>query len=149
MRATTDSAVVSRGGAAMTLNPRHYAMLHDASAISDTVIHQRGYQSLARPADLRDLGFNTAQARTAPALAIPVWSVHGQQTGWQIRPDSPRQFKDGTLAKYETPKNGRVSLDIHPSVQPLRGDPTVPLWVTEGIRKGDALASQGACAVAL
>src|SRR6266566_2814203 len=133
----------------MMITPHHYAMLHDGSAISDTVIRQRGYQSLTRPDDLLDLGFSKVQARTAPALAIPLWDVHGQQGGWQIRPDSPRQFKDGTVAKYETPKGGRVSLDVHPDVQPALGDPSVALWVTEGVRKGDALASQGACCIAL
>lgn len=29
------------------------------------------------------------------------------------------------------------------------GDPAIPLWVTEGIKKGDALASHGACVIAL
>jgi len=133
----------------MHLSPQHYTMLHEQSAISETVIRQRGYRSLTRPDDLRDLGFSKAQARMAPVLAIPLWDVHGQQTGWQIRPDSPRQGKDGKVFKYETPKGGRVSLDVHPSVQPLLGDPATPLWVTEGIRKGDSLVSHGACAIAL
>src|SRR5207248_2425674 len=68
------------------LTPDHYAMLHTDSAIADEVITSRGYCSLAHPDDLRDLGFSKTQARTAPALAIPLWDVHGQQTGWQIRP---------------------------------------------------------------
>src|SRR2546421_427024 len=90
------------------LTSAHYAMLHDASAIRDEVITARGYRSLVHPEDLQDLGFSKAQARTAPALAIPLWDVHGHQTGWQIRPDSPRQFHDGTIGKYETPKGGKV-----------------------------------------
>ncbi len=133
----------------MTLDPRHYAMLHDASAIADPIIRQRGYQSLAHPGDLIDLGFSKAQARTAPVLAIPLWDVHGQQTRWQIRPDSPRQGKDGKLFKYETPKGGRVSLDVHPSIQPLLGNPTAPIWIVEGVRKGDCLVSHGQCTIAL
>jgi hypothetical protein len=133
----------------MPLTSDHYHMLHVESAIADTVITARGYQSLDNPDDLRDLGFTKTQARTAPVLAIPLWDVHGQQADWQIRPNSPRQFKDGTVAKYETPKGGRVSLDVHPSVQPLLGDPSTPLWITEGVRKGDALVSHGACTIAL
>ena len=78
----------------------------------------------------------------------------GTQDGWQIRPDKPRTTKDKKknirkAAKYETPFEGQVSLDVHPRVQPLLGDPRVPLWVTEGVKKGDALASRGACAIAL
>jgi P4 family phage/plasmid primase-like protien len=133
----------------MSLSTHHHTMLHNESAIADAIITMRGYRSLAHPDDLRDLGFSKAQARTAPVLLIPLWDVFGQQTGWQIRPDSPRQGKDGRLIKYETAKGGRVMLDVHPNVQSLLADPAVPLWVSEGVRKGDSLASRGACAIAL
>src|SRR5205823_10557872 len=88
------------------------------------------------------------QARTAPVLAIPLWDVTGHQTGWQIRPDTP-PVVDGKVWKYLTPKGGRNMLDVHPSVQQHLGNPAVPLWITEGTKKGDSLVSQGACAVAL
>ena len=74
----------------MNLATHHYTMLHSDSAIAEEVITARGYCSVSHPDDLRDLGFSKAQARTAPVLAIPLWDVHGEQTGWQIRPDSPR-----------------------------------------------------------
>ena len=112
-------------------------------------MRQRGYQSLLQPEDLIDRGFSKAQAKTAPALGIPLWNVHGERHGWQIRPDSPRQMKDGKVNRYELPKGDRLILDVHPSVQPLIGDPHEPLWITEGVRKGDALASQGVCTIAL
>lgn len=133
----------------MILKDAHRQMLVEGSAIALPLIQQRGYQSLPQPEDLIDRGFSKAQAKTAPALGIPLWDVHGQQHGWQIRPDAPRQTKNGEVFKYELPKGARLILDTHPSVQPLLGDPTVPLWITEGIKKGDALASQGACAIAL
>jgi Domain of unknown function (DUF3854) len=133
----------------LALTPEHHAMLAHKSAITDEVIAERGYRSLVHPDDLRDLGFSKAQARTAPALAIPLWDVHGEQAGWQIRPDCPRVTKDGKVIKYENPKGCRVSLDVHPSMHALLGDPAVPLWITEGVKKGDALASRGACTIAL
>jgi len=133
----------------MSLANHHYTMLHEGSAIADAVIKARGYQSLPQPEDLIDRGFSKAQAKAAPALGIPLWDVHGQQNGWQIRPDSPRVTKLGKVIKYENRTGGRVSLDVHPSMQSLLGDPTVSLWITEGVKKGDALASQGACAIAL
>ncbi len=133
----------------MTLHPRHYTMLHHDSAIADEVIRVRGYRSLAQPDDLIDLGFSKAQARTAPGLAVPLWNVHGEAHGWQIRPDCPRQGKDGKVYKYETIKGGRITLDVHPSMQPLLGNPSEPLWITEGVRKADALTSRGACTIAL
>jgi hypothetical protein len=132
----------------MLLTPEHRTMLHDGSAIALELIQQRGYQSLDQPADLIDRGFSKAQAKTAPALGIPLWDVHGQRHGWQIRPDAPRQMADGKVNKYETPAKGHNILDVHPHVQPLLADPTVPLWITEGVKKGDSLVSHGACAIA-
>jgi hypothetical protein len=75
-------------------------MLRTESGITDEIIARRGYRTIDDPWDLQDLGFSKAQARTAPALAIPLWNVHGQQVSWQIRPDSPRQLKDGKVVKY-------------------------------------------------
>ena len=40
-------------------------------------------------------------------------------------------------------------LDVHPQVRSKLGDPKVPLWVTEGVKKGDALVSHGCITVAL
>ena len=133
----------------LLLNAAHLQQLTEGSGLPESIIQERGYQSLPQPEDLIDRGFSKAQARTAPALGIPLWDVHGQRRGWQIRPDAPRQMRDGKVFKYELPKGERLILDVHPSVQPLIGDPTVPLWITEGVKKGDALASQGACTIAL
>ena len=133
----------------LLLTPKHWQMLTQASAIAPALVQQRGYQSLAQPADLIDWGFSKEQAKTAPVLGIPLWDVHGKQHGWQIRPDAPRLMNNGKVFKYELPKGDRLILDVHPSVQPRIGDPHEPLWVTEGVRKGDALASQGVCALAL
>jgi hypothetical protein len=131
------------------LTPEHYGMLHTGSAIADPIIKARGYQSLPQPEDLIDRGFSKAQAKAAPALGIPLWDVHGKRHGWQMRPDAPRQFKDGKVGKYEMPRGDHLILDVHPHAHPLLADPTTPLWITEGTRKGDALVSQGACTIAL
>src|SRR5215208_4572849 len=40
-------------------------------------------------------------------------------------------------------------LDVHPFGREMLSDPTVPLFITEGIKKGDALVSRKLCAVAL
>ena len=42
-----------------------------------------------------------------------------------------------------------MALDMHPLVKDKAGDPKTPLLITEGIKKGDALASHGLCTVAL
>jgi hypothetical protein len=103
----------------MTLSAQHFQQLTQGSGIAEAIIATRGYQSLTHPDDVRDLGFSKTQARTAPVLAIPLWDVHGQQTGWQIRPDSPRLTTQGKVIKYENPKGSTLHLDIHPSMHPL------------------------------
>jgi hypothetical protein len=120
----------------MTLTPDHLKKLHEERSIALALIQQRGYQSLPQPEDLIDRGFSKAQAKAAPALGIPLWDVHGQRHGWQMRPDCPRQFHSGRLAKYEIPTGEHLILDVHPSVQPLLGNPQEPLWITEGVPKG-------------
>ena len=66
-----------------------------------------------------------------------------------MRPDEPRRFPDGRIAKYEMPGKERVCLDVPPTVREHIGNPKIPLFITEGIKKGDALASRGACVVSL
>mgnify|MGYP001589048874 CR=1 FL=1 len=131
------------------LAPEHATMLQQGSGIASGLLTQRGYVTFTRYDDLRERGFSRTQAEAVPGLGIPLWNVHGQQEGWQVRPDTPRMDGKGKLVKYETPRGSHVSLDVHPLVQPLLGDPTQPLWITEGVKKGDALASHGACAIAL
>src|SRR5262249_33116528 len=81
-------------------------------------------------------------------LGIPLWDVHGQRHGWQIRPEAPRQMAGGKVNKYETPAKDHNILDVHPRVQAQLKDPGIPLWITEGVKKGDSLVSHGACALA-
>lgn len=120
-----------------------------ASAILPQLVSQRGYLTLTEHGQLRERGYSEAQSYQVPCLGIPLWGVDSQQHGWQIRPDHPRIDNKGKPRKYETPRGARLSLDVHPAVQPLLNDPAVALWITEGVKKGDALASQGCCAVAL
>jgi hypothetical protein len=129
-----------------SLNRKHLQNLTQGSGLLETNMQRRGWRTDTDPAALLALGFSKSQARLVPTLTIPLWNVHGQQTGWMIRPDSPRMIK-GRVAKYEPPKGAHNILDIHPSVQPLLDDPHVPLWLTEGVKKGDALADRGACAI--
>ena len=130
------------------LSHAHHAHLA-ASAILDEVVERRGYMTITTYQQLTERGFSSVQSRHAPGLGIPLWTVEGEQQGWQFRPDTPRVDRQGKMIKYETPYKGRLSLDIHPMVQPLIGLPEVPLWITEGVKKGDALGSFGCCALAL
>ncbi len=51
--------------------------------------------------------------------------------------------------KYETPSRSRMHLDVPPSARGAIGNPAATLMITEGVRKGDAGATQGMCCIAL
>jgi hypothetical protein len=127
---------------------QHLALLN-VSAIDPEVIRERGYFSATTRIELRRLGFSDKQARV-PALVIPLWSVRGEIEGYQSRPDSPRMDpRRGRAVKYETAAGKSVLLDVPPRVRPQLGDPSIPLWVTEGARKADSAATKGLCCLSL
>jgi len=140
------------------LDPSHLVALH-ASAITDEVIFTRGYRTVRSNDELQKFGFAPAQCK-APGLLLPVHTTDGGNGLAVYRPDNPRVLEDrskrnpdGThpckVLKYEFPKGESMRLDCPPKCQPLLGDPSVALWITEGQKKADALASAGLCAIAL
>ena len=129
------------------LNEAHQRMLLRGSGISPEVVAARGYRTVATKAELRVLGFAGPQSNP-PGLLVPIHSPAGEVVNYQFRPDRPR-ISDGRPVKYETPKGSRMALDVHPFAREGLGDPSSPLWITEGIKKGDALVSRGLCVVTL
>jgi hypothetical protein len=130
-----------------SLAAHHRTMLVQESSIKPKVIEARGYRTVETKAELERLGFGRAQ-RNVPGLLLPIYAPGGGISLYQFRPDEPR-IKDGRPVKYETPGGSRMALDVHPFAREKLGDPTAPLFITEGIKKGDALVSRGLCAVAL
>jgi hypothetical protein len=147
------------------LSPEHLNLIV-RSAIAPEVARLRGYRTITTKAELRRYGFGKNQQIT-PTLLIPLYDVTGKFAGYhQHRPDSPR-VKDGKPIKYETLAKMRMVLDIHPFLSrkrvkstpdeagldvmepPLIADPSIPLLITEGVRKADAAVSIGLCCVAL
>ena len=135
--------------ATATLLPQHAALVR-ASAISAEVAQERGYFTATTIADLKRYGFAEPQCRV-PALGLPVWTVDGPIGLYQARPDDPRvDTKNGKPIKYETASGALMRLDVPPRARRFLGDPTTPLWITEGIRKADSAVSNGIdCCLAL
>ena len=134
------------------LLPHHLQQLTDASGIALEIITARGYRSIhgsGSYTELKALGFGKAQCRLSPGLLVPLLGVDGQTVLDQFRPDTPRLGKDGKPIKYETPAKAGMRLDFGVDQRELLADPKVPLWITEGIKKGDALRTQGQCVVTL
>ena len=143
----------------LAVSPEHLTMLQN-SAINEDVIRSRGYRTIANVQDLKELGFSPSQFRV-PGLLLPLHTTDGKIGLYVYRPDNPRVFEDkkkgrnpdGTypnkVIKYEIPKGAGIRLDCPPICRLQLGDPSVPLWITEGQKKADALASKGLCAIAL
>jgi len=141
------------------LSPHHLAALKDESAISDDVIAARGYATVTDKNELTHLGFAPSQCRV-PGLLLPLYTTDGQNGLYVYRPDNPRVIEarskrepDGRyknrVIKYEFPKGQSMRVDCPPVCQPMLANPQIPLWITEGQKKADALASLGLCAIAL
>lgn len=131
----------------VALAPHHLAMLAEGSGIDLKTIQARGYRSLESGDDdvLASLGYLDHQIRF-PGLLIPCYAPGSTEpTHWTYRPDSPLDPK----RKYEVPKGQKKRLDVHPRVQHLIADPTVELWVAEGVKKGDSAVSHGLVTVAV
>src|SRR5215207_5218976 len=123
-------------------------MLFEDSCLSARVAVKRGYRTVTHKAELERLGFGRNQ-RNVPALLVPIYGPTGEISLYQSRPDEPRINKRGKPVKYETPVGASMALDVHPFYRGRLGDPNTPLFITEGVKKGDALASCGLCAIAL
>jgi hypothetical protein len=76
------------------------------------------------------------------AMAFPVrrLGVDGA-SAWVLRPDLPRTNAKGKPVKYEYPAGTPNLLDVLPQYRAALSDPAIPLWVTEGAKKADALAA--------
>ena len=127
--------------------PHHQRALLEESGISPQVVLDRCYCAVNTKAELERLGFSKTQ-QLIPALLIPMYSPAGELVTHQIKSDCPRK-RDGKVVKYETPAGTKVCLDVHPSQVGRVKDPSIPLWITEGVKKGDCLVSHGQCAVVL
>ena len=127
--------------------PQHAELLA-ASAIHPDVARERGYVSADTKAQLQRYGFEGYQ-RKAPGLVVPLHRADGSVFGYQLRPDKPRVTKAGTVIKYETPAGQRNGIDVPPGIGDSLGDPSAPLFVTEGSRKADSAVSAGLACIAL
>jgi Domain of unknown function (DUF3854) len=123
------------------LSAEHLEMLEVESSISREYIAGRGYYTASRRADVPEV-FKGKQRRLG--LVIPTFSPSGA-TGFRLRPNV--RILPGR--KYEQPHGVSSILDVHPFNLERVQDPQVELWVTEGEKTGDSLASRGECVVSI
>src|SRR5215203_3951205 len=121
------------------------------SAIDPVVAWERGYYLEKTKAALKRIGFGRSQQR-APALVIPRFSPCGEPIPPQIKPNNPLiEERNGKSRprKYETPAGTGVRLSVPLRAVLMMRDVQKTLYITEGDKKADALASVGECCIAL
>lgn len=137
------------------LSPEHVTELN-SSRIDSGLIESRGYRTLGPEAreTLIEIGCPAWAVRDEsafPGLFIPMYRVGtGEYMAFQFKPaaEQPRPGTD-KLVKYIGPKGVGNRLDVHPDCVGRVSDVAQPLWITEGVKKSDALASRGLAAVTL
>jgi hypothetical protein len=129
------------------LSPEHLKTLEEGSGIDPVVAQERGCYTITKTMQLKALRFPEYQWRV-PGILFPVHTTDGQVLPIVYRPDTPR-LVDGQPRKYDQAEHSPVRLDCPPRCRAALLNPDVPLWVTEGYKKGDSLASRGACALDL
>lgn len=127
----------------LPLSDEHRQMLEE-SGISPEGMAARGYWTASSLAHVPDV-FPKWQRRRG--LVVPSLSPDGATLVYQLRPERPITRKDGKAPKYETPTNDPVTLDVNPLMLEEVRSGSRDLWITEGPKKVDALASVGEPAV--
>lgn len=138
----------------------HHRELASESAISEEIITGRGYRSVSRPTNTHDEpreemkragipSWAISENRYFPGLFIPLYRPTGERISGMYKPRVPVANRDGRLMKYASQKNRPSVIDVHPINRDRIVDISVPLWVTEGVKKADSLASRGLCVAAL
>jgi hypothetical protein len=131
------------------LSHQHEEMLFKESGIARDVVIERGVCTTSGGRKLPK-GSSWRQRRRGGGILFTVHRPNGE-TSWSFRPDEPDPKDPGR--KYEQPSKhyggpGNV-LDVHPRMRHLLDDPEVEITFVEGIKKADALTSQGMLAVTI
>ncbi len=147
VRATTPTA--------RPLSGAHQKMLLEESGIAPEIVEERGYYTISERQNF-PCGFGKNKRRV-PALAIPIYSPDRETSFVRVRHSKPRptykkkngKWKQTGATRYDQPAGQGIILDVHPRNAERVKDPSIPLWVTEGEKKGDCLTSHGLCVVTL
>lgn len=135
------------------LTNAHVDMLR-ASGIAADVIEERGYFSptegtpeIADRLAALKVRFSTGDR---DGLVIPMYGPTGELVSAQFRLDTlPAATGGKKPLRYLSPVGVPNKLDVHPRNASRVKDPSVRLWITEGVKKADALTSRGECVIAL
>jgi putative DNA primase/helicase len=143
------------GAPPVHLSAGHLSELQ-GSVISDDQMRARGYRTLEGSDDdragLKEIRIPRWAWRddsAFPGLLIPMYRVTGERIGYQWKPAVPQEAPGGKREKYASQSGTPNRLDVPPSCSDSVRDPSAPLWITEGVKKADALCSKGRAVITL
>lgn len=119
------------------LSEEHREILEKGSNISPEIIKERGYYTLTREQahKLIEMEVLSASAKRGTGwLAVPIYRPDLVKHGEIVRVEGVPLKQ-----KYVWPTGLRLAIDVHPDSQVALHDPEAHIWVTEGIKKADAL----------
>jgi hypothetical protein len=126
------------------------------SGLTDAQIAACGFHSTNDPHEVVRLLGNYLSTKSAAkfgaCLVIPYFNPDGKSTEYaRLKPDKPRKDKkkDSRSIKYEAPAGVPNRAYFPPNTRPILSDPTVPLLITEGEKKGAAADQHGFACIAL
>lgn len=122
------------------LSATHRHELETGSHILPDVIAERGYVTAT---GLDDLPGAFADYQRRSGLVIPIRDIMGDVIAFQLKADDPRLSKNGRSLKYDAATGGRQCLDVPTRSRIHLGNPSIPLWITEGAKKVDSGLSHG------
>jgi hypothetical protein len=129
------------------LSPEHRREIIEESANSPEVAAARGWWTAYSRSEVPEV-FPKWQRRVG--LIGPWYSPDGVTVSYQQKAKKRRTLRSGKLApKYESPYGSTPIIDVHPFMRDAIKDVRVDLYVTEGLKTGDYLTSQGRCTVIL
>ena len=111
--------------------------------IAADVAAERNYRSIQSERQLAAYDHQlTTRQQQIPGMLFPVYRLgEPEPYTYVLRPERPRLGYDGKTIKYEWPERVPLCLDILPRYRAALADVTIPIWITEGAKKADALAS--------
>jgi P4 family phage/plasmid primase-like protien len=139
----------------LTLDARHWRELTVESGIAPELVQARGYATMgegARDALRKHYSITPKALKPEhfPGLFVPMFTL-GQDEGMsaQWKPATPYTNGDGKPQKYVSRAGAANVLDVNPLRAEALKDAGRRLWITEGVKKADALASRGEVVIGL
>jgi P4 family phage/plasmid primase-like protien len=134
------------------LSPDHWRELVIESSIDPALVLARGYATMdaSTATFIKRQGITprALEAEHFPGLLVIMHAPDGDGLTFQWKPATPVIGRNGKPQKYIS-RVADPRLDIHPAQLPLLADLDRRLWIGEGVKKGDALATRDELAINL